>query len=160
MDASRQEQQLARFEAWLSRKPMKAPAGLLSRVRQRVEAGEDGIDRVLDGLLQPDPSLGNPWMAARIRRKMRAEQRDRLWVRRLAPLAAAATLALAFLSFQTRAPSPAGTKLPETGLARLEESLSSADAETTRIMALAANLQGGTHLGNLDAIEDLAFLFD
>jgi hypothetical protein len=160
MEASQKEQKLARFEEWISRRPIEAPAGLLGHVRQRLEAGEDGIDPALDVLFQPDPRLSDPWMAAKVRHRIRSEERSRLWVRWLAPLAAAATLALAFLSFQNRAPAPAGTGSPDNGLARLGESLPIADTEGARIMALAANLQSGAHLDDLDAIEDLVFLFD
>jgi hypothetical protein len=80
------------------------------------------------------------------------------WFNWLPPLAAAATLTLAFISFQANTPAPSTSNPPIPTLAHAE-SLES-DLELTRIMVLAATLKGSADVTKLDSPEDLAFLFD
>ena len=103
-------------------------------------------------------------MLARVRRQLMEPEQERTvrrdWLPWLAPLAAAATLAFAFISFQSQVPRewPPQSDL-QAGLDS-QASASRLDEQTAEIFALASNLQGGTDLSKLDSVEDLAFLFD
>jgi hypothetical protein len=153
-----------RFENWLKTGKIDPPAGLLARVRSRIDAGEDGLDPLIDGLLASDPQLSDPDMAKKLRLRIAATEANEpitpVWFAWLAPLAAAATLAFAFFSFQDTAPRPAqqgsGIVAPGYGPGFALDQ----DPELTRIMALASNLTANADMSKLESFENLAFLFD
>lgn len=155
---------LIRFDAWLGSEEVSPPADLLLRIRRRLREGADPADELIDDLLRPNPALRNDFMLARVRREL-AEPVSEVhargnWFRWLTPLAAAATLAFAFFSFQSRTPraweTNAGSQVSQLPPSTHELF----DERTTEIFALASNLQGGTDLSKLESVEELAFLFD
>ena len=82
------------------------------------------------------------------------------WFSWLAPLAAAAMLAFALVSFQSRAPvneaGPTGTPAPR--IAPVPPARE--DPQLTQIMALDANLAVDADMTKLESVDSLAFLFD
>lgn len=157
---------LARFESWLKKPGMMPRPGLPERVRERLHADAEAADPYIDALLKMDASLRVPEMAARVRQRLAAEEgaqeaRPANWFNWLAPLAAAATLALAFMSFQTQTPRNETVRTGEDALASgVSVEAISDDSEVTRIFALAANLHASANMSDLQSVEELAFLFD
>ncbi len=148
--------QLARFEAWLKQPTVAAPGNLADRVRARLESAPDGVDPVLDRQFRMDPSLGNPHMVWQVRSRLAAEERQSSWMAWLTPLAAAATLALAFVSFQATGPRPVlETASPERASDNLD-----LDGELTEILALASALDGTPDVASLESVDALDFLFN
>ncbi|MEX0325446.1 MAG: hypothetical protein AB3N33_05095 [Puniceicoccaceae bacterium] len=159
-----QDKALSQFDQWLRQNRIQPRSGLLLRVRERLQATPRDVDSLLDELLQPDTRLRDPDMVRKVRLRMEATNREGgkvAWFNWLAPLAAAATLTIAFVSFQTSAPEgpfPQGEQPP--GLTMNVNSAPQLDSSVTQIFALAANLQGGPDMTKLESVEELAFLFD
>lgn len=152
------DQALKQFDNWLRKSAVQPREGMAERVRARLQDASS-IDGILDELLEPDYSLRDPSMLQKVRQRLQesSQSGNRLaWTRWLPPLAAAATLTLAFISFQKQAPSLPEMESPT--LATVETM--DRDIELTRIMILAASLQSSTDVAKLDSAEDLAFLFE
>ena len=159
------DSELAKFDQWLSKPAVQPPAGLLLQVRAHLREFPDVADETIDQLLHMDPSLRNPQMLARVRAELEQETVKQAfpfnWFNWITPLAAAATLTLAFISFQSQAPRPA-TMRPHSP-AVVQESIPGVqpeDDQLTQIFALASNLHGATDMTKLESVENLAFLFD
>jgi len=156
---------LDRFTDWLKKEEIQPKPDFLSQVRQRMLLESDPADQILDQMLEMDPSLRNPHMVDLVRQRMGLEQEtprnpSLAWFSWLAPLAAAATLTLAFVSFQTRAPQ-ATPYLSARDIEPTQVDTSfNDDFEATRIFALAANLHSSANMSQLQSVEDLASLFD
>ncbi len=160
MDNHRQmhDKELKQFDNWLLNTSIQPRAGMVERVRARLQDSAN-VDGILDKLLEPDYSLRDPYMLQKVRQRLEESNRKEnrfAWATWLPPLAAAATLTLAFISFQKQAPSLPKIETPT--LAAVETM--DRDLELTRIMALAANLQSSADVAKLDSAEDLAFLFE
>ena len=155
---------LAKFDAWLGSATVRPPQDFLQRVRSRLQDAPDSADAWIEELLQPDLSLRDPRMLAKVRQRLADQQPEiaasRIWFPWLAPLAAAATLAFAFFSFQSQVPQQWQRDSGIQNSLANQSSSSLPDEQTTAIFALASNLQGGADLSKLDSVEDLAFLFD
>lgn len=134
--------------------------------RIQTQLPQSAEDRALDSLFLPDPSLGLPDMPQRVRQRLHATAHppaSRLlhfpWQRFIAPVAAAATLALAFISFQQEAPDyPRQTATPVLASNLQTTTDSEADAELTRIFALAQNLKPSVQVDQLRSSDALSFL--
>ena len=148
-----------RFDSWLRESPVQPRADLAQRVRARMRGELQAIDAVIDRMLRPNPFLQDPHMVARVREKIATRaplRRPAPWFQWLSPIAAAATLAFAFFSFQGRAPEPAaGLEISAAWPAQ-----ASPNTELTEIFALAANLHSRGDLSALQSVDDLAFLFE
>lgn len=160
MDKNQQmhDQELQQFDKWLRDSAIQPQPGMVQRVRARLK-DSSSVDGILDELLEPDYSLRDPSMLQKVRQRLQesGQQDNRFaWTKWLPPLAAAATLTLAFISFQKQAPSL--PELDSPSLATVETM--NGDLELTRIMILAASLQSSTDVAKLDSAEDLAFLFE
>jgi hypothetical protein len=154
------DQELEQFDKWLRNSAVQPQAGMVERVRARLQ-DSSSVDGILDKLLEPDYSLRDPSMLQKVRQRLQesSSKSNRLaWTTWLPPLAAAATLMLAFISFQKQAPSPSLPDMETPTLASVETM--DRELELTRIMALAASLQSSTDVAKLDSAEDLAFLFE
>ena len=150
--------ELKQFDKWLRKSAIQPQAGMVDRVRARLK-DSSSVDGILDDLLEPDYSLRDPSMLQKVRRKLQESSQEEnrfAWTKWLPPMAAAATLTLAFISFQKQAPSLPNMETPN--LAAVETM--DRDVELTRIMILAASLQNSTNVAKLDSAEDLAFLFE
>lgn len=154
---------LDRFDAWLKKNPVVPDAGFLAAVRARLEQPTDELEKSINALFRPDPNLRDPQMAAKVRQRMERAYpppSGGRWFRWLTPLAAAATLTLAFVSFQMQAPdhvpSMASDARPEPLIAPSVES----DTDLTEIFALAANLHGPADVSSLQSVDNLAYLFE
>jgi hypothetical protein len=150
---------MERFDAWLRESPIQPRPDFAQRVRARMRQEPETIDAVIDRMLRPNPFLQDPQMVARIRERIGARapsRRPAPWFQWLSPIAAAATLAFAFFSFQGRAPEPAaGLEISAAWPAQ-----ASTNTELTEIFALAANLHSRGDLAALQSVDDLAFLFE
>jgi hypothetical protein len=153
-------QHLQAFEQWLSESPIQARPDMLARVRSRIGAHDQEIEQRIDALFVPDPALGNPQMAAKVRARIQQKQDQEkvIWFQWLTPVAAALVLGIAFFSFQNKAPQT--PMLQEAQLVISSPATLSDDSEITRIFALAANLQGASDMSRLQSVDDLAFLFE
>ena len=156
--------ELDRFDAWLRSRAVQPRTGFLQCVRARLADPDAELDRAIDQLFLRDPLLRNPRMAAIVRQRMGRQSQAAApapsWFNWLVPLAAAATLAAAFVSFQTRAPRPSLIEgVPATAAVQGLEA-GTEDIQLTEIFALASNLHGGPGLTELGSVENLAFLFD
>lgn len=153
---------LNRFDEWLRDRPVRPRPDLLARTRQRLrESPADDLDAVIDSLLRPNPALHSPRMLGRVRARLEAARPSPAripWFEWLAPLAAAATLTLAFVSFQTRAPQLPHSLAGPPPLATAPAG--QPDSDLTLIFALATNLNGSASLSSLQSVDDLAFLFE
>lgn len=156
--------QLARFDQWLKRSEVEAPIDMVARVRARLQDSSSELDSALDDLLQPDYRMRDPSMLQKVRRRISADDSVEAghfaWFKWLPPLAAAAILTLAFMSFQVRGPHPAASELGTAPMTLAAVESTQGDLELTRIIALASQLQGDSNMTVLDSVEDLAFLFD
>lgn len=156
--------ELLPFDQWLNRSRVQPPANLLTRVRAHLQEPSASLDKSIDQLLQQDPDLNDPRMVWKVRAELAnepmADNSSPVWYRWLSPLAAAATLTLAFVSFQSSGPRPADTDVSLPLQASVESSLPDLDSEMTQIIALASNLEGMSDLSKLESVENLAFLFD
>ena len=161
MDPSPDNSRLDRFEDWLCKRTVQPPADLVRRIRARLEQGEDATDPVLDSLFRQDPQLADPRMAQKTRRRLALAEGQATprpdWFSWVAPLAAAATITFAMVSFQSRAPRP-GPAAPHEPLIAAEE-MTVEDTQLTQIMALAANLAADADMTKLESVDRLAFLF-
>jgi hypothetical protein len=167
MKSSHQEQDpgMDRFFTWLSKLAVQPKPDFLQRTRQRLLENSEPADQLLDQLLKMDESMRNPQMVHLVRHRLAetresASSRSLAWFSWLAPLAAAATLTLAFVSFQSRAPREAPNMALQTDPGILVEDIIDEDSELTRIFALAANLHSSADMSQLQSVEDLASLFD
>lgn len=155
---------LSRFDEWLGTEEVQPRADFLARVRERIQTEPaTDLDATIDQLLKPDPTLHNPYMAARIRHRLQQAEapiRRIPWFQWASPLAAAAVLGFAFFAFQSKAPSPetslASQQIP---VATYEQGIEH-DSELTQIFALASNLEATTDLSRLQSVENLAFLLE
>jgi hypothetical protein len=154
---------LDRFDAWLKDTPVSPDKGFLERVHSRLHPTDDDLDQAIDNLLRPDPSLNDPRMAAKVRQRLKQNRQapsTAPWFQWLAPLAAAAMLSLAFISFQMQAPdapSPlAAHESPNPPFPTTAEP----DSDLTQIFALAANLHGTADVSSLQSVDNLAYLFE
>lgn len=156
--------ELLPFYQWLNRSRVQPPANLLARVRAQLQKPSASLDESIDQLLQQDPHLNDPQMVWKVRAALANEpmtdKPSPVWYRWLSPLAAAATLTLAFVSFQSSGPRSADTDVSLPLQASAESSLPDLDSEMTQIIALASNLEGMSDLSKLESVENLAFLFD
>ena len=159
-----QDNTLNEFDKWLKTNKVQPQPNLLARVRARLGESGRNVDDLLDELFQCDTRLRDPEMVRKVRRQIDASDRHEngtvVWFRWLAPLAAAATLTLAFVSFQTQAPEAPLSEGSAPGFTIIETPPSQLDSDVTRIFALAVNLQSDTDMTKLEAVETLAFLFD
>ena len=155
---------LSRFEEWLNTAKVQPKADLLARVRERLhdESGTD-LDATIDQLLKPDPTLHNPYMAARIRHRLKeaeAPVHRNPWFQWASPLAAAAVLGFAFFAFQSKAPTPEiSPALQQFSVATNGQGIQH-DSELTQIFALASNLEATTDLSRLQSVDNWAFLLE
>lgn len=160
-----QENTLQQFDQWLQESRVRPPSDFLGRVKNRLNAVPEDFDEILDELLQKDTRLRDPDMVRKIRLRLAGADRTGdgkiAWFNWLAPLAAAATLTLAFVSFQTSAPEdPFASAEEPAGLTMNANPTPQLDSGVTEIFALAVNLQGGPDMTKLESVEELAFLFD
>jgi hypothetical protein len=154
---------LDRFDAWLKEAPVVPDKGFLAAVRSRLEQPSGDLEAAIDELLQPDPSLKDPHMAAKVRQRMARSHSSRnssQWFRWLTPLAAAATLTLAFISFQMQAPGPMAPVALNSGPGPVAAPSVEPDTDLTEIFALAANLHGPADVSSLQSVDNLAYLFE
>lgn len=154
---------LKRFENWLEAPAIRPRQGFRERLRHRLEQMPADPEEAIDELLKPDPSLKNPYMAARIRARLQESPPDRRparWFQWAAPIAAAALLTLTFISFQTHAPQVPGPRLAQPEPVEALPPATAPDSELTRIFALAANLQTKGDMTRLKSVDELAFLFE
>lgn len=156
--------ELLAFDQWLNKGSVQPPANLLARVRAHLQEPPASLDESIDQLLQQNPDLNDPHMVWKVRAELQNEtmtgNASPVWYRWLSPLAAAATLTLAFVSFQSSGPKPADADVSLPLQASVESPLSDLDSEMMQIIALAANLEGMSDLSKLESVENLAFLFD
>jgi hypothetical protein len=160
------DEQLTAFDQWLKEGRVLPPENLLSNVRAHLRTAPVALDEQIDELLRPNPSLTDPHMAWKVRGRLARESssgsRAQAWFRWLSPLAAAATLTLAFVSFQTSGPNA----IPAPGFSPVSLADGAVvpavdlDSDMTCILALAANLKGAGEVSKLESMENLAFLFD
>ncbi len=155
--------QLLEFDKWLKDSTIQSPNDMLERVRARLRNSPVLLDEKIDELFQQDASLTDPQMIWKIRGQLTETQIDSApvqpWFKWLAPLAAAATLTLAFISFQSQGPQV----IPDQGLGNLVtlgDTPVDLDEDMTRILALAANLNGIGDVSKLESVENLSFLFE
>lgn len=152
---------LDRFDSWLQSSRVRPKADLLRRTRQRIAAGEDPADGVLDVLLMQDPELRNPRMAELVRQRLTGTESPArvvyLW-KWLAPVAAAAAIAMVISLFNTGAPD--GGIQPTLDPAGAEMARPANDPELDRIFALASNLPAPTDISKLQSVDQLALLFE
>lgn len=163
--SDKRDPELASFDQWLRKCAVQPRPDFWIRLRQRLHEEADPVEAALDKGFLMDPRLRDPEMARKVRQRLLAEsgqsRRPRIdWFSVAAPLAAAATLALAFVSFQTRAPGPVTDRIPQPFEAAAGNSAYMDREEVTRILALAANLSSTADMTQLQSVEDLAFLFD
>ena len=154
---------MKRFDNWLQITRVDVRPGFLSRVRERLDENSTDLDEVLDSLLQPDPQLRVQNMADRVRIRLngRPAQPEAIsWFKWITPLAAAATLTLAFMSFQIRAPKDIPALAGELDTPSAFSVSPQPDSELTRIFALAANLHGSANVSDLQSVDNLALLFE
>ncbi|MEX0332262.1 MAG: hypothetical protein AB3N64_12650 [Puniceicoccaceae bacterium] len=161
---SEHDKALSQFDQWLRQNRVQPRADLLHRVREQLQAGSGDFDGLLGEMLQCDTRLRDPDMVRKVRLRLKADDRVKgkvAWFDWLAPLAAAATLTIAFVSFQTNAPEGLFPQDEQpNGLTMNVNSAPQLDSSVTQIFALATNLQGGTDMTKLESVEELAFLFD
>ena len=154
---------LSKFDKWLKDSKIEPPTDLLARVRASLRDSSTRIDEKMDELFQPDPALSDPQMIWKVRARLAERETDsdpvRLWFRWLAPLTAAATIALAFVSFQSQGPVAVPQQDNADSLALVDASVD-LDEDMTRILALAANLDGTSNVSKLESVENLSFLFE
>ena len=159
-----QDETLKRFDQWLRQSRIQPPAGLLGDVRERLQATPADFDLLLDDMLRCDTRMRDPDMVRKVRLRLATDSRldgKEAWFNWLAPLAAAATLTIAFVSFQTSAPKgPFAPSEQPAGLTMNVNPTPQLDSSVTQIFALATNLQGGPDMTKLESVEELAFLFD
>lgn len=152
------------FDKWLRESRVHPSPRLLEGIRQRLQQQPVDPDAVIDSLLRPNPDLKSPRMLEQIRTRLIQEARPQAipvpWLKWLPPLAAAALLTLAFVSFQITSDDssvPMALQAPAFGPSTAS---SAHEAELTEIFALAANLEGPGNVSLLHTMDDLAFLFD
>ena len=134
-------------------------ASVLRKIRE--EDAEQRFEETLDGLMRPLPHLYDPSMAEQVRENVRAPSPARpvpFWFRWGPPVAAAATLLVAFIGFRMDAPSTASPPPPVEN--RLAASVPVEDENLTRIFALASNLQSEVDVSKVRSDEALAFLME
>jgi hypothetical protein len=154
---------LDRFETWLKDTRVTPDKGFLEGVRARMNETPMDLDDAIDSLLRPNPDLRDPHMAAKIRQRMEQTipaRPNTPWFQWLTPLAAAAMLGLAFVSFQMQAPdtrAPVATFETPTPLL---PTFAEPDSDLTQIFALAANLHGPADVSSLQSVDNLAYLFE
>ena len=155
--------QLLEFDKWLKDKSIQAPEDLLVRVRTHLRNSPDLLDEKIDELFQQNSSLSDPQMIWKVRGQLTEIETDSApvspWFKWLAPLAVAATLTLAFISFQSQGPQV----IPDQGMENvvtLGDTPLGLDEDMTRILALAANLDGTGDVSKLESMENLFFLFE
>jgi hypothetical protein len=155
--------QLLEFDKWLKDKSIQAPQDLLVRVRAHLRNSPVLLDEKIDELFQQNSSLSDPQMIWKVRGQLTETETDsapvRPWFKWLAPLAAAATLTLAFISFQSQGPQVIPGQGMENVVAIGDTPLD-LDEDMTRILALAANLNGTGDVSKLELVENLFFLFE
>lgn len=151
------------FDEWLRARPLQPgpqeTSALLEKVRS--DCHDRDFEEMLTKALRPDPTLYEPTMAARVRADIESSANAATtpsWFRWATPLAAAATLAVAFLGFRMEAPSSAGPTVPAT--AQSAPARSAEDENLTRIFALASNLQSDVDVSKVRSNEALAFLME
>jgi hypothetical protein len=159
-----QDDALVGFDKWLKESKIQPPSDMLPRVRSRLGEHPADFDDLLDELFLPDTRMRDPDMIRKIRLRIRDAEGESAgtvtWFKWLAPLAAAATLTLAFISFQSGSPDGPSPDIGPSGLTIVETSPSQLDSDVTQIFALAVNLQGDADMTKLESVENLAFLFD
>ncbi len=141
---------LERLFDWLRHSTVSPRPGMAARIRQRMASLPASADAAIDQLLAPQPQLRDPAMVAKVRLRLRTEPLPQqapipAWFRWLAPVAAAAVLALAFASFQFTGP----RRQPAPAL----------DPELTRIFALAATLHAEGDIVRLQSLDELSAFF-
>jgi hypothetical protein len=156
------DQQLQPFDQWLRQQAVQPRPGMADRVRARLRQSPASVDDLIDQLLRPNPFLARPHMAQAVRQRLADEERFRQpvpWMRWLSPVAAAATLAFAFFSFQTRAPAPHDHGAPAQVAAPSQPASAATNSELTELFALAANLDTKGNVADLQSVDHLAYLF-
>jgi hypothetical protein len=154
---------LDRFDAWLKHSPVTPDKRFLKRLRARLGQPSMELDAAIDSLLRPDPGLSDPQMAAKVRQRMRQTSpvpSAAPWFQWLAPLAAAAMLTLAFVSFQMQAPDAPAPVAVNEAPPPVISTFAEPDSDLTQIFALAANLHGPTDVSSLQSVDSLAYLFE
>lgn len=154
---------LLKFDKWLKDSEIEPPTDMLMKVRARLRDSSARIDEKIDELFQPDPALSDPKMVWKVRARLAEREMDsipvRPWFKWLAPLAAAATITLAIVSFQSQGPKAVPERDNAGSLALVDTSVD-LDEDMTRILALAANLNGAGNVSKLESVENLSFLFE
>ncbi len=150
------------FDKWLKDNKIDAPSNILDQVRAYLLNSSTDFDRNLDSLFKPDDSLYDEQMIWKIRGRLAASQRPSRRIANLskwlAPVAAAAVLALAVISLQ---PENENTlQAPASGPVITNLESVEVDEDMMQILALAANLEGTGDVTRLEAVENLSFLFE
>ncbi|NBD38802.1 MAG: hypothetical protein GVY10_09555 [Verrucomicrobia bacterium] len=151
------------LEAWLHSQPLQADRKMAASVLRKIreEDAERRFEETLDGWMRPLPHLYVPSLAEQVRENVRNASRTApapFWFRWGPPVAAAATLLVAFIGFRMDAPSTA--TLPPPAENSLVGSVPVEDENLTRIFALASNLQSEVDVSKVRSDEALAFLME
>ena len=166
MDTSNKQQDpnLDKFDKWLKSSKIQPPKNRAALVRARIDEAPADLDDLLDEMLRQDPRMRNPQMILNVRNELEgadaANTGSHVWFKWLTPLAAAATLTFALVSFQSRAPHVSSPAIVAVEAQAAENFGPQLDSEVTQIFALAVNLKGDTDVTTLESVEDLAFLFN
>ena len=154
---------LLKFDKWLKDSMIEPSADMLMNVRARLRDSSTSVDQTIDELFQMDPSLSDPTMIWKVRGRLAENETDshpvQPWFKWLAPLAAAATLTLAIIGLQSQGPKVLQDPNDAAPLALVDTSVD-LDEDMTRILALAANLNGANDVSKLESVENLSFLFE
>ena len=153
---------LEEFDKWLKSNQIKPHGNILGKVRENLADDDSLLERKIDTLFRQDTLLFDERLIWKIRSRLNEGNRQRsasvAVAKWLAPLAAAATLALAVISFQSRGTQPITDQTsghPAESLAVVE-----IDEDMMQIMALAANLESASDITRLESVDHLSFLFE
>jgi hypothetical protein len=159
-----QDKTLSQFDKWLKENKIQPSSDMLERIRGQLQDRPVDLEHLLDECFHPDTQLRDPDMIRKIRARLRGSERERTgtdtWLRWVAPLAAAATLTLAFVSFQSRSGEAPSTARALPASTAAEAPSVQLDSDVTQIFALAVNLHVDSDMTKLESVENLAFLFD
>jgi hypothetical protein len=151
------------FDDWLVRDDVQASPQLARDLRERVRRPHTPADLEdqIDALLAMDPGLPPTSLLASIRSRLPARKQQRVRIRRLVPLAAAATLLLGVSTVFWSVQSPS----EELSLVQSNRQVEAGapaqtDADLTAIIALASNLKADLDLSTMGNPEPLALLLD
>ena len=153
---------LDKFDKWLENNRIEARANILEKVRANLLDSSSTLDREIDTLFRQDVSLFDDHMVWKIRSRLADNQRQSSvastlskW---LAPVAAAATIALAVISFQSQGPKPVENQQTLASV----DNIAAVDLneDLMQILALASNLESKSDVTKLESMENLSFLFE